>query len=126
MTKFKIFEGKKEDAIEKLVSKYPYDKDVIEKAFGLVSTLGTKVIPFIESEVQKEIVDPQYDDTDTWVTSVKNKLSKFIKNQERITIDTLSSAKQLWDSVEERTFPKLDKAMKAPKDINSYTLGSLG
>ena len=126
MTKFKIFEGKKEDAIEKLVSKYPNDKDIIEKAFGLVSTLGTKVIPFIESEVQKEIVDPQYDDTDTWVTSVKNKLSKFIKNQERITIDTLSSAKQLWDGVEGRAFPKLDKAMKAPKDVNSYTLSSLG
>ena len=46
MTKFKIFEGKKEDAIEKLVSKYPNDRDIIEKAFGLVSTLGTKVIPF--------------------------------------------------------------------------------
>jgi len=76
MTKFKIFEGKKEDAIEKLVSKYPYDKDIIEKAFGLVSTLGTKVIPFIESEVQKEIVDPQYDDTDSWISSVKNKLDR--------------------------------------------------
>jgi hypothetical protein len=126
---YKIFlqEGKKEDAIKKVKEMFssPEDGEMIDKIFDATSSLGTKFIPFIESETKRYLID-QNMGVDEFINMMISRLKLFAKYNDRITLDVISSVKELWDGVEARGFPKFDSVMKAPKDINSYNINTLG
>jgi len=126
---YKIFlqEGKKEDAIKRVKEMFssPEDVEMIDKIFDSTSSLGTKFIPFIETETKRYLID-QTMDIDEFINILLNRLKLFSKYNDRITPEVIGSVKQLWDGTESRAFPKLDSVMKAPKDINSYNLKTLG
>jgi hypothetical protein len=126
---YKIFlqEGKKEDAIKKVKEMFssPEDGEMIDKIFDATSSLGTKFIPFIESETKRYLID-QNMGVDEFINMMISRLKLFAKYNDRITLDVISSVKELWDGVETRGFPKFDSVMKAPKDINSYNINTLG
>ena len=126
---YKIFlqEGKKEDAIKKVKEMFssPEDGEMIDKIFDATSSLGTKFIPFIEGETKRYLID-QNMGVDEFINMMISRLKLFAKYNDRITLDVISSVKELWDGVETRGFPKFDSVMKAPKDINSYNINTLG
>ena len=126
---YKIFlqEGKKEDAIKKVKEMFssPEDGEMIDKIFDATSSLGTKFIPFIEGETKRYLID-QNMGVDEFINMMISRLKLFAKYNDRITLDVISSVKELWDGVEARGFPKFDSVMKAPKDINSYNINTLG
>ena len=124
---YKIFlqEGKKEDAIQRVKDMFSQDSDAIEKIFDATSSLGTKFIPFIENETKKFLIDQEFG-LDDFISLLTRRIDYFKRNSDRITPEVIGTAKQLWDGIESRAFPKLDSVMKSPKDINSYTLGTLG
>jgi hypothetical protein len=126
---YKIFlqEGKKEDAIKKVKEMFssPEDGEMIDKIFDATSSLGTKFIPFIEGETKRYLID-QNMEVDEFINMMISRLKLFAKYNDRITLDVISSVKELWDGVETRGFPKFDSVMKAPKDINSYNINTLG
>ena len=124
---YKIFlqEGKKEDAIQRVKEMFPQDSDAIEKVFDTTSSLGTKFIPFIENETKRYLIDQEFG-LDDFISILTRRLDYFKKNSNRITPEVIGTAKELWSGIESKAFPKLDNVIKAPKDINSYTLGTLG
>jgi len=124
---YKIFlqEGKKEDAIQRVKDMFSQDSDSIEKIFDATSSLGTKFIPFIENETKKFLIDQEFG-LDDFISLLTRRIDYFKRNSDRITPEVIGTAKQLWDGIESKAFPKLDSVMKSPKDINSYTLGTLG
>jgi hypothetical protein len=126
---YKIFlqEGKKEDAIKKVKEMFssPEDGEMIDKIFDATSSLGTKFIPFIEGETKRYLID-QNMGVDEFINMMISRLKLFAKYNDRITLDVISSVKELWDGVETRGFPKFDSVIKAPKDINSYNINTLG
>ena len=124
---YKIFlqEGKKEEAIQRVKDMFSQDSDAIEKIFDATSSLGTKFISFIENETKKYLIDQEFG-LDDFISLLTRRIDYFKKNSERITPEVIGTAKQLWDGIESKAFPKLDSVMKSPKDINSYTLGTLG
>jgi len=124
---YKIFlqEGKKEEAIQRVKEMFPQDSDAIEKVFDATSSLGTKFITFIENETKRYLIDQDFS-LDDFISILSRRLEYFKKNSNRITPEVIGTAKQLWDGIESRAFPKLEKVMNSPKDINSYTFGTLG
>ena len=126
---YKIFlqEGKKEDAIKRVKEMFSSDEDdeMIDKIFDAASSLGTKFIPFIETETKRYLID-QDTDVDDFINLLLHRIKLFIKYNDRITPEVIGTAKELWDGIESRAFPKLDIVLKAPKDINSYNIGTLG
>lgn len=124
---YKIFlqEGKKEEAIQRVKDIFSQDSDAIEKIFNSTSSLGIKFIPFVENETKRYLIDQEFG-LDDFISLLTRRLDYFKRNSERITPEVIGTAKQLWDGIESSAFPKLDSVMKSPKDINSYTLGTLG
>lgn len=124
---YKIFlqEGKKEEAIQRVKDVFSQDSDAIEKIFNSTYSLGIKFIPFIENETKRYLIDQEFG-LDDFISLLTRRLDYFKRNSERITPEVIGTAKQLWDGIESSAFPKLDSVMKSPKDINSYTLGTLG
>ena len=126
---YKIFlqEGKKEDAIKKVKEMFssPEDGEMIDKIFDATSSLGTKFIPFIETETKRFLID-QNMDVDDFINLLVNRIRSFIKNNDKITSEVIGTTKELWDGIESRAFPKLDVVLNAPKDINSYNIDTLG
>ena len=126
---YKIFlqEGKKEDAIKRVKEMFTSSDDgqMIDKIFDATSSLGTKFIQFVENETKRYLID-QTMGIDEFINLLISRLKLFSKYNDRITPEVIGSVKQLWDGVESRAFPKLDSVMKAPKDINSYNINTLG
>jgi hypothetical protein len=126
---YKIFlqEGKKEDAIKKVKEMFssPEDGEMIDKIFDATSSLGTKFIPFIETETKRYLID-QDTDVDDFINLLVNRIKLFTKYNDRITPEVIGTTKELWDGIESRAFPKLDIVLNAPKDINSYNIDTLG
>jgi hypothetical protein len=126
---YKIFlqEGKKEDAIKKVKEMFssPEDGEMIDKIFDATSSLGTKFIPFIETETKRYLID-QNTDVDDFINLLVNRIKLFIKYNDRITPEVIGTTKELWDGIESRAFPRLDIVLNAPKDINSYNINTLG
>ena len=124
---YKIFlqEGKKEEAIQRVKNIFSQDSDAIEKVFDSTSSLGIKFIPFIENETKRYLIDQEFG-LDDFISLLTRRLDYFKRNSGRITPEVIGTAKQLWDGIESKAFPKLESVMKSPKDINSYTLGTLG
>ena len=124
---YKIFlqEGKKEDSIKRVKEMFPDDSDFIEKIFDETAKLGTKYIPFVETETKRFLIDP-FTDFDVFISGLIRQIELFTKYNDRITPEVIGTTKELWDGVESRTFPKLDVVMKSPKDINSYNINTLG
>ena len=126
---YKIFlqEGKKDDAIQKVKEMFssPEDAEMIDKIFDATSSLGTKFIPFIETETKRFLID-QNMDVDDFINLLVNRIRSFIKNNDKITPEVIGTTKELWDGIESRAFPKLDVVLNAPKDINSYNIDTLG
>lgn len=123
---YKIFlqEGKKEDAIKNVKALFPNDAEDIEKVFDQTSDLGVKYIPFIERETKAYLIDQQFP-LDEFIYLLNRMISYFDENVDRITPQVIGTVKELWDGTESRGVPKLDNLIKSPKDINSYTLGTL-
>ena len=124
---YKIFlqEGKKEEAIKRVKDMFSQDFNAIDKIFSETSKLGTKFIPFIENESKRYLIDQDMELSD-FISLLNRGVEYFKKNSDRITPEVIGTTKQLWDGIESRPFPKFDNVMKAPKDINSYTSGTLG
>jgi hypothetical protein len=74
---YKIFlqEGKKEDAIKKVKEMFssPEDGEMIDKIFDATSSLGTKFIPFIETETKRYLID-QDTDVDDFINLLVNRI----------------------------------------------------
>ena len=115
---YKIFlqEGKKEEAIQRVKDMFSKDSDAIEKIFDAASSLGTKFIPFIENETKRYLIDQEFG-LDDFISILTRRIDYFKKNSDRITPEVIGTAKQLWDGIESKAFPKLDSVMKSPKDI---------
>lgn len=124
MPRFFLQESKKDDSIKKLSELYPNDIEDIEKIMDLSTKFGTKYIPFLEKATKEFIVDSDVD-IDDYVNLLENRIRVFHRNVDRITPDVIASVKELYDGVESKTFPNLDKVIKQPKDINSYTVKTL-
>jgi hypothetical protein len=124
---YKIFlqEGKKEDSIKRVKEMFPDDSDFIEKIFDETAKLGTKYIPFVETETKRFLIDP-FTDFDVFISGLIRQIELFTKYNDRITPEVIGTTKELWDGIESRAFPKLDVVMKSPKDINSYNIDTLG
>ena len=124
---YKIFlqEGKKEDSIKRVKEMFPEDSEFIDKIFDETAKLGTKYIPFVETETKRFLIDP-FTDFDVFISGLIRQIDFFNKNSNKITPEVIGTVKELWDGVESRAFPKLDVVMKSPKDINSYNIDTLG
>ena len=124
---YKIFlqEGKKEDSIKRVKEMFPEDSEFIDKIFDETAKLGTKYIPFVETATKRFLIDPSTD-FDIFISILIRQIEFFDKNSNKITPEVIGAVKELWDSVESKAFPKLDVVMKSPKDINSYSIDTLG